>query len=152
MELLPVLLIAIGIGLLVAEIFIPSFGFTGIAGTISILAGVIITAETLTQGIIMFLVVLVIDIVLMYIAYKFAASKKSPLILKESVHEEQMKSDLTFFINKEGVAVTALRPSGKGDFDGVSLDILTMGNFIQKGSKIIITEIAGKKIFVKEIQ
>lgn len=151
MELLPTILIVIGIGLLVAEIFIPSFGATGILGIISIVAGVVMTAETITQGIIIFLVVLVIVIVLMFIAYKIVASKKSPLILTESVHEEQMKNDLTFFLNKEGVAVTALRPSGIGDFDGVSLDVLTNGNFIQKGSKIKITEMTGKKIFVKEI-
>lgn len=148
---LPMILILIGIGLLVAEIFIPSFGMTGLLGIVSIVAAIVLTAETLGQGIVMFLVILVIVLVLMFFAYRIVASRRSPLILKDSVKEEDAE-DLQYYLGKEGVALSILRPAGKGDFDGVRLDVLTEGGFIPKGSDIVITNIEGKKIFVKVVK
>ncbi len=46
--------------------------------------------------------------------------------------------------------MTPLRPSGTGDFDGVRLDILTKGEFIEKGATIIVDDVAGKRIFVRK--
>lgn len=150
METISIILIIIGIALLVAEIFIPSFGVTGTVGLIGIIAGIILSAESLEQGIIMFLVILAIVLVLMFIAYRFVASKRSPLVLKENLKEEQ-GSDLEYFMDKQGVALTTLRPSGKGSFDGVKLDVLTTGEYIKKSEHIKITSIQGKKIFVSRI-
>lgn len=150
-SMLPVILILIGIGLLVAEIFIPSFGMTGLLGIVSIVGAIVLTAETLGQGIVMFLVILVVVLVLMFFAYRIVASRRSPLILKDSVKEEDAE-DLQYYLGKEGVALSILRPAGKGDFDGVRLDVLTEGGFIAKGSDIVITNIEGKKIFVKVVK
>lgn len=143
-------LIVLGVALLIAEIFIPSFGVTGILGLIAILGGVLLTAETVLQGVMLFVVILVIVLILMFIAYRLVASKRSPLVLKDVLNEDVPKSDLNYFLNMDGVALTTLRPSGKGDFDGVRLDVLTEGDFIRKGSKICVSSIEGKKIFVKE--
>ncbi len=151
-ETISIILILLGIALLVAEIFIPSFGMTGLLGIISIVGGIIFTADTVTEGIIMFMVILVIVLILMFVAYRFIASKKSPLILKETVKEDLEDNDLVFFVDKAGVALTTLRPSGKGDFDGVRLDIITEGDFIKKGTDIIVTRVEGKKIFVVELK
>ncbi|MCF8018062.1 MAG: hypothetical protein K9L62_01565 [Vallitaleaceae bacterium] len=152
METLPILLIASGILLLIAEIFIPSFGVTGGIGIVAILAGVIMTTNTIAEGVVMFLVILLVAIILMYLAYKFIASRRSPLIQKAQLNEEILKSDLSLLVGKTGTAITALRPTGKGDFDGLELDVLTKGSFIQKGSNILIAEVEGKKIFVKGIE
>ncbi|PKM56304.1 MAG: hypothetical protein CVV00_00595 [Firmicutes bacterium HGW-Firmicutes-5] len=152
METLPILLIASGILLLIAEIFIPSFGVTGGIGIVAILAGVIMTTNTIAEGVVMFLVILLVAIILMYLAYKFIASRRSPLIQKAQLNEEILKSDLSLLVGKTGTAVTALRPTGKGNFDGLELDVLTKGSFIQKGSNILIAEVEGKKIFVKGLE
>jgi len=150
--LLTIVLLLLGIGLLVAEIFIPSFGMTGFLGIVSILTAVVLTAETIGQGVVMFLVILVIVLVLMFLAYRVVASKRSPLILKDSVNEDHGNDDLAYYLGKEGVALTILRPAGKGDFDGVRLDVLTEGGFIGKGETIVVSSIEGKKIFVKAVK
>ncbi len=150
MELISVVLILLGIGLLVAEIFIPSFGVTGVLGIIAIIGGIVLTASSVGQGVVMFLVILVVVLVLMFIAYKYVVSRNSPLILTDVLNEETSDDDLKFFLHKKGVALTILRPAGKGDFDGVRLDIITEGDFIKKGKGIIVSRIEGKKIFVKE--
>lgn len=151
MDSIALILILIGVVLLVAEIFIPSFGITGLIGIVSILAGVIFTADTFIGGLLLFTVILVVAVILMYIAYRIVSSVKSPLVLKEAIEDEKPNEKLEFFVGKEGVALTPLRPSGTADFDGVRLDVLTRGNFIEKGSKVTVEEINGKKILVKQL-
>ena len=47
-----------------------------------------------------------------------------------------------------GAAVTDLRPAGKAEFDGQTLDVVTDGGFISKGESIRITEQEGVRIVV----
>ena len=56
---------------------------------------------------------------------------------------------MEYLIGRKGRAITDLRPSGKGEFDGVTLDILTSG-YIKKGTDLTITEIKNNRIIVKE--
>ena len=51
---------------------------------------------------------------------------------------------------RTGIAKTDLRPSGKGDFDGTVLDVLSNGEFIKKGTRIQITKILNNQVLVKE--
>jgi len=152
MESIAIVLIVVGITLLVAEIFIPSFGITGLIGIISILAGVIFTAKSFIAGLLMFTVIIIVAIILMYIAYKFMSSRKSPLILRKAIEDEHPADKLEYFVGKSGFALTPLRPSGTADFDGVRLDVLTRGDFIAKGSPVTVDVINGKKIIVKEVR
>lgn len=147
MDSIAIILILIGIMLLIAEIFIPSFGVTGVLGIISILVGVILTSDTFIGGLILFTIILVVAIVLMLIAYRILAAVKSPFILKESLNVD--KDDLTFFVGKQGTAITPLRPSGTAELDGVRIDVITRGDFIEKGSPIIVETVLGKKIVVR---
>lgn len=151
MESIAIILIVAGIILLVAEIFIPSFGVTGILGIIAILGGVILTAKTFMGGILLFSAILVGTIILMLLAYKIFASKRSPLILGESVEDDHADEGLAAFVGKTGVAMTILRPAGTADIEGVRLDVITQGEFIEKGDKIAVVKTQGKKIFVKKI-
>lgn len=148
MESIALVFIIIGIVLLIAEIFVPSFGITGIFGIMAIIVGVIFTADTFFGGMILFTIILALAILLMFIAYKVFAKKGSPLILEESLKDDLSNVSLEFFVQKEGVAVTPLRPAGSADIDGVRLDVLTRGEFIEKGSPIKVTSIQGKTIVV----
>ena len=54
------------------------------------------------------------------------------------------------FLNREGIALTTLRPAGAADFDGQKLDVLADGEFIPAGSKIKVIRVEGSKIVVKK--
>ena len=56
---------------------------------------------------------------------------------------------MEYLIGKKGVALTDLKLSGKGEFDGVMLDIMSQ-KFIAKGSSLVIKEINNNKIIVRE--
>ena len=57
-------------------------------------------------------------------------------------------NDLNYFIGKKGVTHTALRPAGIGEFDGVKLNVVSNGEFIEPGEKVRVTRVDGNKILV----
>ena len=58
--------------------------------------------------------------------------------------------DNSFLLNKEGVAVTQLRPAGIAKIESNRVDVVTNGEFIDAGTKIIVTDIQGRRIIVKK--
>ena len=55
-------------------------------------------------------------------------------------------------VGHEGRTRSVLRPSGIGDFDGVRLNVVTEGEFIENGVAIRIARVEGGKIVVKAIK
>ena len=91
--------------------------------------------------------ILVVDLVL------FNSKKiKSPIKLDTDLQGKNLfieEKDMEYLIGRRGTAITDLRPSGKGEFDGVKLDV-TASDFINKGTKLVITSIKNNRIFVEE--
>ena len=52
----------------------------------------------------------------------------------------------------KGKAVTILRPAGKAVFEGEILDVVTKGEFVEEGKGVIIEQVEGNRIVVKEIK
>jgi len=55
-------------------------------------------------------------------------------------------------LGQEGVAMSQLRPSGVGRFDGKRINVVTRGELIETNSKIKIVAIDGNSIIVKELK
>lgn len=55
-------------------------------------------------------------------------------------------------IGQGGVATSYLRPAGKARFGKLILDVLTDGEVIKKGSRVVVTEQTDEKIFVEELR
>lgn len=154
-EIIGIVLLIVGFVLAGIEMAVPGFGLPGISGIISLVLGIIFTADTVSEGIIMAIIVIVILGVMLAVAMALLGSKKmkSPMVLREDVKGEQgflESSDLEYLVDKEGVAATDLRPAGKGNFDGIEFDILSGGSYIKKGQRIIISKVKDNKLIVIE--
>ena len=154
-EIVGIVLLIAGFVLVGIEMAVPGFGLPGISGIVSLVFGIIFTADTVSEGIIMAIIVIVILGVMLAVAMTILGSKKvkSPMVLREDVKGEQgflESSDLEYLVGKEGVAATDLRPAGKGNFDGIEFDILSGGSFIKKGQSIIISKVKDNKLIVIE--
>ena len=55
------------------------------------------------------------------------------------------------FLGKEGVTSTILRPTGMAEFDGVKLNVLSDGDFINPGVKVKIVRVDGSRVVVKPV-
>lgn len=146
------LLLIAGIILIIIEVFIPGFGFFGISGIIALGVGIFFMASSIEQAVLILMVTIITLTILGSILIKLLFNRKikSPIILYETLEEDT--SDMTYFIGKKGIALTVLRPAGKGDFDGVTLDVMSGGMFIEKGSFIEVKRIDGNKIIVSSIK
>lgn len=155
------IMVWIGIVLLIAgfiligiELVVSGFGAPGIAGIICLVAGVFLVTDSLEEGILVTVVVIVILSILMAVIMGLMHYRKfkSPIILDEEVRSESAylgEADLNYLLDREGIATTDLRPAGKGDFDGIELDIVSEGPYIERGSKIMICRISANRLIVK---
>jgi len=153
-NLLPVIFMLIGFGLLILEIYLPGFGLPGISGTILLIVGVVMISETVLQG----LLIMLIAVVLLCAAFSIAIRKASKgkfidnrLVLESVATQANEDNPLDFYMEKEGVAATRLNPVGNGDFDGVRLSVLSEGPFIDAGEKIRVVKVEGKKLYVRKL-
>ena len=156
LQILGIVVLLIGIVLIGIEFYMPGFGVPGICGTICAAAGVFLTGRNASERIIVGVIAIVIIAVMLVISIIIFNSKKvkSPIKLDTEVQGKDLfidGKDMEYLIGKKGEAATDLRPSGKGEFDGVKLDILSEGEYIKKGATLEITEIKNNKIFVREV-
>lgn len=149
-----VILFILGFLLVIVEMFNPGFGVPGALGIVFLIVGVIVTAETVEQGILMGVVILAILAVMLtivlYSASKGRLSKK--LILKDATDRQSGFSgteDMKYLLGKSGKTVTPLHPAGCADLDGVRLDVVTRGEFIEKDVPVTVIEVEGNRIVVE---
>ena len=149
-----VILFVAGFLLVIAEMFNPGFGVPGALGIILLIAGILVTAETVEQGILMGLILLVILAVMLTVVL-YSASKgrlSRTLILKDATDRKSGFSgteDMQYLLGKSGKTLTPLRPAGCADLDGVRLDVVTLGEFIDKDVPVTVIEVEGNRIVVE---
>lgn len=149
-----IILLAAGVILIICEMLIPGIGVAGVLGVIATVAGLVIGSATFAQAAFSFAIVAVILLIAAIIIFKFIFGKRkkaSRLILSEEISPSEAESgERAALIGREGVALTALRPSGTIELDGKKLDVVADGEFIVKGEKIVISAVEGIRILVKK--
>jgi membrane-bound ClpP family serine protease len=149
-----VVLLVAGIVLLAIELHLPGFGIFGFLGILALVVDVLITAKTFVQGLTMTAILFVIVALLMAVMASYASKGRLPkgLMLKESTSAELGFSgveDMKYLIGKTGTTVTVLRPVGGVDFDGVRLDVVTRGEYLEKDTPVEVIEVEGNRIVVR---
>lgn len=154
-------LLLAGIVLLAMEIFvIPGFGVAGVGGAAALGGGVIWSFAKLCQfdyslmathlvGSIAILAVLVF----LTIKYLPRSTVWSQLTLAEEVATEggyvAVPEELSELVGAEGIALSDLRPSGKARIDGRKVDVVTEGDYLDKGDMLVVYQVIGGRIIVR---
>lgn len=148
-----ILFLIAGFVLIGIAMVVPGFGIPEISGIACLVAGIFLTADTIETGILITVIVIVILGILMTIIMGCLSNQKfkPPIILDTDVKAgiPLNASDLDYLLEKEGTASTDLKPAGKGDFDGIELDIFSDGQYIKKGSRIVISKVSQNRLIVK---
>lgn len=150
----PAFCFAIGLFLLIVEMFHPGFGVPGITGLILLVVGIFLSARNFTEAMVLIIIILaLIGIMLSFVinsAKKGFLSRK--LILKTTSNKEAGfigSEDLSGFLNQEGVTLTILRPAGTADFNGAKIDVVSEGEFLDKGSPVKVIKVEGRRVIVR---
>lgn len=160
----------IGVVMLALEVFvIPGFGVAGILGIIFVLCGLsfsmlsndFLDFKISKPGLLMnsFLIVIgsmVLSVVLMVI---FGKNLLQSSVFKRLVLEDEQRADTGYtssvpkvsLLNKNGIARTVLRPSGKIEIDGVWYDAVALDGFIDMGESIYVEKHENYNLFVRKV-
>ena len=152
-----ILLIFIGgIALIGLEMFIPG-GIVGTVGVVTLVYAIIYVNKS-TYYIAFILVISLILAVILYYVNRNVFHKKlmflDRLVLNDSISTENgyvASESRVELVGKKLKAYTDLRPAGVAILDNEKLDVVTDGDFIEKGNGIVIVRVEGMRIVVKKI-
>ena len=152
--LFPIILQLIGVGVIIAEIILPSAGILSIVAVSVFGYSLYITFSeiSMTAGFVFVAADLVLIPVLVIMGLKLLA--RSPVTLRKTLSREKgvssQPSDLDSYIDRQGTAVTDLRPAGKAIINGKRVDVVTRGEYFEKDATIIVTAVTGNQIIVRK--
>ena len=152
-----VLLFVVGAGLIIAEFFLPH-GIAGILGAVAVTGSIILAGANPIYMAISVLIAIVIAIMGMVVIMKFFGKKLhllNKMILMDSTDSESgyvSNVNRIDWIGKTGITLTPLRPSGAVVMDGERLDVVSEGNYIDKGKHVKIVKVEGSRTVVRELQ
>lgn len=151
--------LAVGIIMLVIELFTPGFGVSGFVGLICLATAIImqfIWGNTQVATYLLAIVLLLILVAILWFVRSFQRGKlsRSFLVLNDSI-DSVSSSDITDakanLIGKSGLTITPLRPSGIAEIDGQRLDVMATGTFIEANVPVEIVNAEGMHILVREL-
>ena len=154
MPVIAVILLIAGVLLLGAEIFSPGFGLTGALGLACLFGAIVFTAQSVTEGMILTLLLLAAAGIVLAIVLTAASRGKLKIILRETSGTGTNPSAAAPYadsLGKTGIAVTVLRPAGAAEIDGRRLDVVTQGEYLEAGTPVEVLRVEGNRIVVRKI-
>ncbi len=150
------LLFLAGVILLVIELFIPGFGIFGILGIVGVLSSMVLASGEVWLGIKYVGVALLIGLVALIILSRFLSVRGiwSRLVLEEGLSTEETQTlyeRRSALVGKKGIALTPLRLAGTVRIDGKRYDVVSDGQWIEKGSTVEVIQVDGPRIVVRQV-
>ena len=151
------LLFVVGIILCFIEILIPGFGIFAIGGMGCIVGSIFLTTPDLATAVKYLAIVLLIMAVCAPIIFKLFSKSKlfDRLLVRERLTTEDGyvagRKEQADYIGANGIAATTLRPSGTVELnDGTRIDVVTRGEFIEKGEPVQVIQKEGTWLVVEK--
>ncbi len=154
---LPYLLIALGLVLLVAELFLPTGGVLFVLAVAALVVGVGMTYYTDTF---LITLIVVIGVVPVFLGLAFYYWPKTPMgkrfFLTGPEEDATLAStpvnvELEQLRGRYGRTLSALRPAGVTDFDGRRVDTITEGIMIEPGQWVRCIDVQAGKVIVRPV-
>ncbi|MDD9268674.1 NfeD family protein [Paenibacillus sp. GCM10023248] len=145
----------LGIVLLVLELFVPSFGILSVLGAICLFGGVLMASSDPAEAAVMLGIALLAAIIVILFAIRTFKHRGvwNRFILREQLTTDKgftSSPDRSHLLRLTGRSITPLRPAGTALIQGERVDVVTNGNFIAGDKEIIVVEVEGARVVVRE--
>ena len=146
----------VGAAVIIAEIIIPSGGVLAILAVSiigyslwSVFAGISTTAGIVfaVADAVLLPVVVIIGIKMLA---RSPATLRAELARKDGVTSQDPEMEKLKGLS--GTAATDLHPSGMAKIDGRRVDVVTNGEYVERGAGIVVVSVTGNRIVVKELE
>lgn len=144
-------LLVVGVGLIFAELLIPSFGLITLLAICCFVGSVILAFQSGTATGVTFIVGAIVGIILA-LYYGVRLLRNSPLVLKDSIDSQgsdALAAKLAALVGSEGAASSALRPVGRVRIDGVLYDAHAVSSFIGANTPVTVERVQGNTLYVR---
>ncbi len=147
------LVIAVGIILIVVEIiFVPGTTIVGILGLACIIGGVWFGFSTFGKSIGWAIGATTFMTLILTVVIGFKSGTWNRFALNKSMDSRvNDHKPITIKAGDEGIALSALRPIGNVEFGSNKMEVTTIGELVDTGSKVRVTHIVGRIIYVEQI-
>ena len=137
---------------------IPGFGICGIGGGLFLIIGLILAFWKLSTNWAIAVTIMAIIGVFAIIHFVFFGLPHTKLgkklILDQRVNPEESSAveNTSRYLGAEGVAISNLRPSGIAKIADDRVDVITEGDFLEKGTKIKVVKTMAGRVIVAAIE
>jgi len=148
-----VLLLILGLGLIVAEVFFPSFGILAVLATAAIVGSLVMAFQESNAAGVRFLVATVV-LVPLVIVLGFKLFPKSPFGRRMVAGGLSFASQASLdqrdlaLVGQDGTIEADCRPAGMARIDGRRVDVVTRGEWIEAGARVRVVEVQGNRVVV----
>jgi len=146
-------LIILGLLLLVVEvIFIPGTSVAGIIGFGLMITGVVLTFNYFDKQIGWIVTASTSVISTIVFVWVFRAKPWKLFALQSTISSKVNEGALAgLSVGAEGIALSMLRPRGNAEFGNKTIEVSTLGNFVDAGTRVRIIKISSNQIFVEPL-
>lgn len=150
---LAICLLGVGLALIVAEVFFPSFGILSILATLAVLGSIVLAFSEGNDVGVRFLIATAVLVPLVILA-GLKLFPKSPmgkhmvaggLSFESRAATDERDLDL---MGAEGVVESELRPAGFARIGGRRVDVVSRGESIAAGTHVKVAEVRGNRVVV----
>lgn len=146
-------LLVLGCGLLVLEVFIPSGGIFGFLATVAVVGSLIMAFRRDTTTGLSFMAVAVFAVpTVLGVAFKYwPRTPMGRAFLGEVPSEDDVKTDdpRRALVGRVGVAQSKMLPSGAVLIDGQYIDAVSQGLAIDPGEPVVVVEVRANRVMVR---
>lgn len=154
-----ILLLSIGLVFTIVELFIPGFGFFGISGMLSIVAGVVVRicqGLNVTQSLTFVLIVLGVFVILfLFMVYsaQYGVLGRTGLFERRTTLDKNYNrpvKELRKLVGRNGKTISALNLGGQAKIRGKIYDVISINSYIEPNTNIKVVEIKDDCIMVRK--
>ncbi|MCL2177627.1 MAG: hypothetical protein FWB72_06800 [Firmicutes bacterium] len=159
MSIFPAVFLALGLVLMIIEIFNPGVGIFGALGAILLILGIVIrVAESgsvahLFMLVFIILLTLTASFLLMVRFMKFGWLANSNLVNNDTgstlADDTRDGVNYAYLVGQTGISLTSLHPGGKAFINGNNYDVVTRGDFIEANVEVRVRQVEGIRIVVE---
>lgn len=145
-------LIVLGLALMAIEVFvIPGFGVIGLLGVAAIGgAGYLAYAQVSPAYSAITIVIGIVAAGVMFWLFPKTKTARS-MVLQAQTLGGHARPALAALVQREGIAITVLRPSGAVEIDGEVVDVVTDGQYVEAGTKVRVVRVQGARVVVEPL-
>ncbi|MCL2235193.1 MAG: hypothetical protein FWB98_01985 [Defluviitaleaceae bacterium] len=136
----------------IVDIFIEGFGPLAIIGLVGVAVSLVLVGVSSPIGGFIVLGKILVTVPSLWLLWRFLRKRQldGKFILSETLAEDTTDiGGLEYFMGKEGITTSALRPHGFADFNGTKVEVASNTGYIDVDKRIKVIDVQNRKVFVK---